>query len=419
MSKVTIPVAANFRENLQLALGTIRAHKMRSGLTILGVVIGVTCVISIGAILTGMDRSFIQNIEGFGTNNVFVQKFGMGPHFGRMSREERMRKPISWDNFEAVREACTACRQVTTGLYQQQMDIAKYKGEQFNNCEFMGGLPNFPEVFNMPVRTGRMFTDVENMHSSPVAVIGYDVVKTLFPNEDPIGKVIEVNGKSFEIIGTYEKKKAGAFGDTSQDRNVTIPYETYHKLYPAAKEHLLIAQAQTGKIDQTVDQVREALRRSRRVPYHDPDSFGMATASSFIEQFHAITGAVALVMVVISSIGLLVGGVGVMNIMLVSVTERTREIGVRKAIGARRRDIILQFLLEAATLTGMGGLAGILLGYLITAILNFLNPTLPAAVPLWGVLLGFGVSVGVGLFFGLWPAVKASRLDPVEALRYE
>lgn len=420
MSKITIPVTANFQENLRLAMGTISAHKMRSALTILGVVIGVTCVISIGAILTGMDRSFVENIEGFGTNNVFVQKFNMGPRFGRMSRDERMRKPISWENYEAVRDSCTACRQVTAGIFHQnQMDIAKYKGEQFNNCEFMGGLTNFPEVFNMPVRTGRMFTDVENMHSSPVAVIGYDVVKTLFPNEDPIGKIIEVNGKSFEVIGTYEKKKAGAFGDNSQDRNITIPYETYHKLYPQAKDHLIIAQAQTGKIDLTVDQTREALRRSRRVAYHEGDSFGMATASSFIEQFHAITGATALVMVVISSIGLLVGGVGVMNIMLVSVTERTREIGVRKAIGARRRDIILQFLLEAATLTGMGGLSGILLGYLITLIINLLLPSLPAAVPLWGVVLGFAVSVGVGLFFGLWPAVKASRLDPVEALRYE
>jgi putative ABC transport system permease protein len=420
MSKVTIPVTANFQENLGLALGTINAHKMRSALTILGVVIGVTCVIAIGAILTGMDRSFVENIEGFGTNNVFVQKFNMGPRFGRMPREERMRKPISWEDFEAVRDSCTACRQATVAIFHQmQVDIAKYKGEQFNNCEFMGGLPNFPDVFNMPVRTGRMFTDAENRHSAPVAVIGYDVVKTLFPNEDPIGKVIEVNGKSFEVIGTFEKKKAGAFGDNSQDRNVTVPYGTYHKLYPQAKDHLIIAQSQTGKIDLTVDQVREALRRSRRVPYREADSFGMATASSFIEQFHAITGATALVMVVISSIGLLVGGVGVMNIMLVSVTERTREIGVRKAIGARRRDIILQFLLEAATLTGMGGLAGILLGYLITLIINFLLPTLPAAVPLWGVILGFAVSVGVGLFFGLWPAVKASRLDPVEALRYE
>src|SRR5258706_3971669 len=156
MSRITIPVTANFQENLRLALGTISAHKMRSALTILGVVIGVTCVISIGAILTGMDRSFIQNIEGFGTNNVFVQKFNMGPRFGRMPREERMRKPISWENYDAVREACTACRQVTTGIYQNQLDIAKYKGEQFTNPEFMGGLSNFPEVFNMPVRTGRM-----------------------------------------------------------------------------------------------------------------------------------------------------------------------------------------------------------------------------------------------------------------------
>ncbi len=408
-----------FQENLWLALGTINAHKMRSVLTTLGVVIGVTCVISIGAILTGMDRSFVQEIEGFGTNNIFVTKFAAGPHFGRMSREERMRRPISWEDYEAIKETCTLCRTVAITVTAPSMDNARYKKEVFNGVEFDGSLENYPDVMNMPLKSGRFFTEAEAQHSSEVVVIGEDVVKTLFPNEDPVGKFLEANKHTFQVIGTFEKRKGGVFGDSSQDRNVITPYETFRKIYPLAKEHFIAAQAFPGRIDEAMDQVRIALRRSRRVGYNDPDSFGISTANSIIEQFHSITAATALVMVVISSIGLLVGGVGVMNIMLVSVTERTREIGVRKAIGARRRDITLQFLFEAGTLTGIGGLMGIFAGYTITLLIRLAMPNLPAVVPLWGVLSGFLVSVSVGLFFGLWPAIKASRLDPVEALRYE
>jgi putative ABC transport system permease protein len=407
------------QENLWLAVGTINANKVRSALTILGVVIGVMCVIAIGSILTGLDRSFVQSIEGFGVNNVFVQKMGMGPQFGRRSREERMRKPISWENYEAVRESCNACRQVTLSIYGQTLDKARYKSLEMLGPDFSGSLPNNAEVMNMTIRIGRMYTEADNMHSAPVCVIGNDVQTTLYANEDPLGKPIEVNGHTFEIIGVFEKKKQGGFGEDSQDKTILVPYETFHKMFPAQKEHFIAAQAYPGSLDMAVDQVRQALRRSRRVKFDEVDSFGMATANSFIEQFHAITGATALIMVVISSIGLLVGGVGVMNIMLVSVTERTREIGVRKAIGARRRDITLQFLLEAAALTGLGGVIGIIGGYIVTGIIRVVQPSLPVAVPLWGVAAGLIVSVSVGVFFGLWPAMKAARLDPVEALRYE
>jgi putative ABC transport system permease protein len=408
-----------FTENMWLALGTLSAHKLRSVLTVLGVVIGTTCVIAIGSILTGMNRRVVDELQSFGTDNIFIHKFDPGIHIGRRSREERMRRPISFEDYEAVKAACSACRQVTLSLTVPTMDNARYKNEEFNNVNFNGVLPNWPEVMNQPVAQGRFFSEAENLHHHDVVVIGEDVRKTFFPNEEALGKRIWVNGHEFEVIGVFEKKRVQSVGEDSNDRDILAPYETFHKVYPSTKEHFLVAQARPGMISQAMDQARTALRRSRKVPFNEPDSFGMATADSIIEQFHQITGAIALVMVVVSSIGLLVGGVGVMNIMLVSVTERTREIGVRKALGARRRDIILQFLLEACTLTGAGGVLGILLGLLISLLIQALLPSLPSVVPLWAVGTGFAVSVSVGLFFGMWPAVKAARLDPVVALRYE
>ncbi|SRR5579871_414391 len=410
---------SSFRENLRLALGTINSNKTRSVLTILGVVIGVTCVILIGSILTGMNRSITQSLEGFGVNNVFVQKMNMGPRNGRPSRSERTRKPISYENYEAVKEGCKVCSQVLLTIYGQTISKASYKSLEMLNPDFQGTYPNFPDVMNMSVRSGRMFTEGENSHSAAVCVIGNDVADTLFPGQDPIGKPVMVNEHTFEVIGVFEKKKQGSVGENSQDTTIAVPYETYRKMFPSNKEHFLAAQSMQGHLDEAVDQVRAALRRSRRDKYDEQDSFGIATAESFIEQFHALTGGVAAVMIVISSIGLLVGGIGVMNIMLVSVTERTREIGIRKAIGAKRHDITLQFLLEAAALTGLGGLIGILAGFMGAGIIKLISPDFPISVPLWGVAAGLIVSVSVGVFFGLWPAMKAARLDPVEALRYE
>jgi ABC-type antimicrobial peptide transport system permease subunit len=407
-----------WRENLLLAVGTINSHKMRSGLTILGVVIGVTCVISIGAILTGMNRSIVGAIQDLGTDNIAVSQFSIGLG-GPRSRDERLRRPISWHDFETVRQSCPSCRNYSINLYVRGIDHARYKDVEFHDVEFRGTLPSYPDVERVPVGRGRFFTEAENQHASDVCVIGSDVVKTFFPNVDALGKQILVNGHTFTVIGEFEPKKSPVIGENSQNRNVIVPYETYRKVYPLAKDHFLVIAAQPGKVAEAMDEIRVALRRSRRVAWSQPDNFGINTPTALIEQFHQITGATALVLVVISSIGLLVGGVGVMNIMLVSVTERTREIGVRKAIGARRRDITLQFLLEAGALTGVGGLLGILLGVAITFLVDLAMPRLEAVVPLWAVIVGFAMSVSVGLFFGLWPAMKAARLDPVEALRYE
>jgi putative ABC transport system permease protein len=248
-------------------------------------------------------------------------------------------------------------------------------------------------------------------------VIGADTEKALFANVDPIGKPIVVDGQEFQVIGTMNRPAASFFGQ--QDKRVLLPYFTMRKMYPAAKEMALVVNARNGRLPEAQDEVRVMLRVARHVPYDKPDNFSMSTAEQMVSDFRQITSMVTLAMAVLSSIGLLVGGIGVMNIMLVSVTERTKEIGVRKAVGARKSDIVLQFLLEAVVLTGLGGLAGIIFGWIISLVSRLIFSSLQTSVPIWAAALGILVSAGTGLFFGIWPASKAARLDPVEALRYE
>jgi putative ABC transport system permease protein len=275
----------------------------------------------------------------------------------------------------------------------------------------------YAEEGQADMRSGRFLSDSDNRRRASVAVLGADIAKSLYGELDPIGKPVTVNGKEYEVIGTMNRPAASFFG--SDDMRIIVPFFTLRKSYPASKDMAIVVNAKQGQLPRAMDQIRVILRIDRRVPYTKPDDFALSTADEMVSQFRQITAMVALVMVVLSSVGLLVGGIGVMNIMLVSVTERTREIGVRKAIGARKTDIILQFLLEAIVLTGMGGVVGIIFGWLISLISRLIFPSLPATVPLWAAASGLVVSAGTGLFFGIWPASKAARLDPVEALRYE
>ncbi len=410
---------SNLWENLGLALDTLRTHKFRSLLTVLGVLIGTTTVIGVASIIAGLNNRLAAAVKDFGGRNIYVYKFSPGIHLGRLTREERMRKPLSYADATTIAQECPDVEKMSVEIFQWGPGPnAKYKGEEMYGVNFSGVTPDDFEVTHADLAEGRFFTSAENNHRRNVAVIGADVVKMFFKNEDPIGKDILVDGNDFKIVGALKKRKT-FLGDNGADSAVTIPYWTYRKIYPAAKENAIVAEAYPGRIAQAEDEITGVLRRLRGDKPNAPNSFGMATAESIIRQFHQITGTVALVMIVLSSIGLLVGGIGVMNIMLVSVTERTREIGVRKAIGARRSDITWQFLLEAMTLTGMGGIMGILTGYLISFLIRTLVPALPSTVPLWSLIAGFAVSISVGLFFGMWPAMKASRLDPVVALRYE
>jgi putative ABC transport system permease protein len=408
----------NIRESLMLALDTLRTHKFRSFLTVLGVLIGTTTVIGVASIITGLNNRLVDTMEQYGSRTIWVFKFEPGIRF-HLTREERMRKPLQYEDAVAIREYCPAVEQVSVVMfYRGPAPGAKYKGQDMLDAGLQGSTSEDFAISNAQFADGRPFTDIEDTHRRNVAVIGADVVKRFFVNEDPVGKDITVGGNTFRIVGTLEKRLS-FLGDNGSDRTIVIPYWTYRKIYPQAKENLIVAMAYSGHMAEAMDEITAVLRRTRKVKPDQDNNFGMSNAAAVIQQFKQITGTVALVMVVLSSIGLLVGGIGVMNIMLVSVTERTREIGVRKAIGARRQDIIWQFLLEAMTLTGAGGVMGILLGYFLSFSIRVLLPSLPSTVPLWSVVLGFVVSISIGLFFGMWPALKASRLDPIVALHHE
>ncbi len=409
----------DIRESLALALDTLRAHKLRSALTVLGVVIGVAVIIVVASLMAGFDQNVTEAISGFGADTIGISKISMGPRFGRLSKEERTRKPLSPEDGEAIQELCPAVKAVATSIFTGRGgERMRYRDNEVLGLDFRGTFPDFMTVYaNAAMKSGRFFTASENEHRVKAVVIGENIAEALFANVDPIGKEVLIDGSTYQVIGVFEKPKGG-FGGDDEDRRVVIPYWTFRGIYTGAEDHFIRAQAHTGQIELAVDQIRELLRRRRNVKYNDPDSFGIQTSQQAIEQFHSIVFMVAAVTFAVSSIGLLVGGVGVMNIMLVSVTERTREIGVRKAIGARSGDIRSQFLLEAMTLTGLGGLLGVLFASGI-AMLVRLGTSWNATVPAWAVAAGLTVSIGIGLIFGVWPAMKAARLDPVEALRYE
>jgi putative ABC transport system permease protein len=408
-----------FRENLLLALDTLRTHKFRSFLTILGVLIGTLTVILVASIFNGLDHRVVEVAEDYGTNSLFIFKWDPGIH-GRLTREEWQRKPLTYDDAMAILDDCPSVERVSVQTFRFGPSVtAKYKGQDMVDANFAGVTPEHFENMNAELADGRLFTNIDNLHRRDVAVIGADVVTRFFLGEDPIGKIITVDGRAVVVVGTLKKRKAVFSGDNGDDRDIFVPYWTYKKYYPNAKENFILAVVYPGRMAQATDEVRSLLRRRRKVKFADPDNFGIGSADALITQFRQIMGTIVLVTIVVSSIGLLVGGIGVMNIMLVSVTERTREIGVRKAIGARRADIIWQFLLEAMTLTGGGGLTGILMGVGLSLLIRATMPNLPSVVPTWAMVAGFLVSVSIGLFFGMWPAVKAAKLDPIVALHHE
>jgi putative ABC transport system permease protein len=413
-------MAQAYGENLKQALDTLRSHKLRSALTVFGVVLGVSVIMLVAALITGLDQKIQENIKQFGADTAFITKWDQGRNGGPPPLEEIQRKPLTLDDAIAIQEKCPAVRQVTTFLQTgwDHQHVVRTKSGEVTAVDFRGVQPNFGEVYaNAETLAGRFISEGDDLHKEKVVMLGENVAPVLFPEGHPVGKDVMIDGSEFQVIGVVEKPKGG-FGMGDEDRRVLIPYSTFKKTYPAADEINMRAQAYPKMLDQAVDQIREVLERRRNVPVGGKDNFSIATAEQQVEEFHNIVGKVALATVVLSSIGLLVGGIGVMNIMLVSVTERTREIGVRKAIGAKSKDITWQFLLEAMTLTGAGGVIALIL---VNALVLLVRVTLqwPGVVPLWAATTGIAVSISIGLIFGVWPAMKAAKLDPVDALRYE
>jgi len=408
------PVLFGIREAMGMGFAALRAYKMRASLTILGVVMGITTVTGMSSIVAGLNRSMAAQIEGFGSAVIFIRPWG--PAENLTGEQRRRRKGLSHREIDAIAARCATCLDISP-MEILRYETIKYGNAKVQSANFLGTTEAFATVHDVYVERGRFLSATDVSRGSRVAVIGQEIAETLFPFVNPIDKEIQIDGLRFRVIGVVEKK--GKFLGLNRDQDILVPLESTGK-----REGFFnflvgdVKAASAGNMEQTTDDIREILRRQRKLKFRDDDNFTIFTQDTLTNLYNQLTGGIYVVMIAISSIGLVVGGVGVMNIMLVSVTERTREIGVRKALGARRRDILWQFLTEAMTLTGAGGVLGIVIGGLVAWLVDWLSPFPAVLQPAW-VVIAFLTSMMVGLSFGLWPAWKAARLDPIEALRYE
>ena len=424
MSGIFSHLRRGFGENVRFAFLAVHAHKLRAFLTVLGIVVGVATVIAMVSIINGFNNNMVRNFQSFGATLVQFQKFE--PRFGpgRRDQSERNRKDLTLEDAIALKAEIPEMRAVSPERYLWNTDIhVKYRDAETTTPTVLGAMPDYSLANNHFVAYGRFLTDTDIDHSAPVVVIGEDVREALFAREDPLNKWIQLNGTQYVVVGVFEKK--GKMMGHSNDNFVALTLTAFDRQFPFIKNshgdtiHIATVPYTPDQVPIIMEKGRAVLRTRRHVPFNKPDDFAIYTPDKLIESFQSITRGVTLGMIFIAFISLLIGGVGVMNIMLVSVTERTREIGVRKAVGAFRRDIVLQFLTEATTLSILGGVIGVIVGVAVPAGVKRAFDALPAETPFWAIFVGLAVSLSVGIFFGLYPAVKASRLDPIEALRYE
>ncbi|MEK6281123.1 MAG: ABC transporter permease [Acidobacteriota bacterium] len=409
----------DIKESALMAFDTLRANKLRSSLTILGVSVGVITVIFMVSIIQGLNKAFAEQVESLGSNTIFISKFD--PSFGRPpGPEEIHRKDLTMEDVEALRREAPSIAGVSP-IHRKLAATARYQDKQTDTPILLGVTPYYEFVHSQYTARGRFIKDLDMDSRDNVAVIGVDVARALFPYEDAVDKGIRINGNPYRVIGVMEP--LGSFFGQSRDNSIFVPISTFEKYYPDGPFpevvfFVIVRPISRAYVKSAMDEITDILRRRRRVALDAPNDFGISSQDSLLDIYNQLTGATALVLTAISFVALMIGGIGVMNIMLVSVTERTKEIGVRKAVGATRLNILSQFLIEAVVLTAIGGLAGLGIGELLAFIINRYSP-LPAYVPLWAIAVGVGISAAVGIVFGLWPAWKAARLDPIEALRWE
>jgi putative ABC transport system permease protein len=413
-------------EILLLALDSLRKNKLRSFLTVLGVVIGVATVIGMSSIISGLNNSIASQIQDLGSNLIFVQR--IPPTVGgRLPPEVLNRKKLTLDDAKAIGElpvvqAVAPVLQYFAVNMNAKSFSVRYRDRTAKNTIFIGATPEVAVVMNLRLTSGRWINEADHKHNANVVVLGHDTAETIFPvNVDPVDKDVEIEGQPFRVIGVLEKRKDALQGGANPNDNVAeMPIGTFWRLHPEQKDFMFAVKTYTqDEVPRAIDQIEALLRTRRGVPPSKENDFAISTQDTFLDLWSQISSGIFTVMLTISSIALVVGGVGVMNIMLVSVTERTREIGVRKAIGATQRNILTQFLFEAMVLTAVGGVLGIMAGGAIAVIIRTLAPFLPASVSMFWVAVGFSTAVGTGLVFGLYPAYRAAILSPIEALRYE
>jgi putative ABC transport system permease protein len=413
------------KEAVRMAADTLRSNKLRSGLTILGIMIGVTTVILISSVINGLSSNVDAIVKSLGTNVYWVFRF---PVFGNRPTQEMLnRKQLTYEDAVALRQlphvlAVDASQQYRAPTGQLGSFSVKYKSRKVSNTMLQGESEQNPLVYDLNLQEGRFFTAEEEQRRANVVVLGHDTAEELFGDESAIGKDVDIEGDIFTVVGVFAKQKqVFGGGKNPADNSAHFPLFTFRKIHPEILDYWISVKYDDAKNKVAVeDEIREMLRRRRKVKADQPDNFAIFTADSLLELWNSLTGGLFIFLVGVSSVGLMVGGVGVMNIMLVSVTERTREIGIRKALGATRRTIMLQFTLEAITLCAFGGCIGILLGAFLTLLLKLiLGTVLPAQMSAIWAMVAFTVSCLIGLVFGIYPAWKAATLDPIEALRYE
>ena len=417
--------ALNFGEEVLLALDTLRKNALRSSLTILGIVIGITTVITVSAMINGLNDNVLAGIRELGSDTIICYRFPWAS-LSRPPSEWFNRKELEpeWaEDMERLPHVAAASPSMRIFMPQFGAGTADLRRGAYRakNVILQGNSPSIGRIFDLKIQYGRPFDETDTEHRAPVVMLGYDTVRILFPDaSQSIGKEVTLNGQLFTVIGTVEKRKQGVSGGANPEDNIAfMPVTTLRKLYPQKKDYVIFAKAADPKnVGEAVEEIRDLLRRKRRLTSDKPDDFALFTSDYFLDLWNKISGLIFLLMFAIASIGLLVGGIGVMNIMLVSVTERTREIGVRKAIGAKRGNILAQFLIEAVTLSAVGGVIGVLFGSALTLLLRY-GLTVPASLSIFWIITALVMCAMIGIGFGVYPAWKAARLDPVEALRYE